>query len=376
MRVTWRLGALLGLLALAPLRVIAQDAADTPPLRLGVAQDDADAPPLHIGVTESPPLAMRQPDGSWSGLAVDLWERVADTLDLHYEWVPIELDQVAPMMIAGSLDAAIGAIPVTPEGDTDYDFSLPYLATGLGFAQRVNDALHWELVWQTLLSTRLLPILGAIVIGVVLVGIVIALVERRHNATDFGGPLRQSVSTGVWWAAVTMTTVGYGDATPKTTPGRALALLWMFVGVIAVAILTATVTSVLTLSHLRGTVQHPSDLLRLRLGAVPGGAGAEYLADRATPYKPYPDYEAGMTALKNQQIDALVANIPSLRYFVHRQWHGELEVSPIALEALLYSIAVPQDSPLRSRIDQTLLRITHEDSWREIERRYLGVDHR
>jgi polar amino acid transport system substrate-binding protein len=362
MGVIRRLGALLVLLALAPC--------------VGVAQDDADAPVLRIGVAESPPLAMRQADGTWSGLGVDLWSRVADTLDLRYEWVPIELDQVTQMMVDGSLDAALGAIPVTPEGEADYDFSQPYLATGLGFAQRMNDPLHWELVWQTLLSTRLLSILGAIVIGVVLVGIIIALVERRHNSTDFGGPLRQSVSTGVWWAAVTMTTVGYGDATPKTAPGRALALLWMFVGVVAVAILTATVTSVLTLSHLRGTVQRPADLLRLRLGAIPGGAGADYLDDRATPYKSYADYDSGLQALKNKEIDALVANIPSLRYLVHLKWHGDLEVSPIALEALLYSIAVPENSPLRSRIDETLLRITHEDSWREVERRYLGIDHR
>jgi ABC-type amino acid transport substrate-binding protein len=358
----WRLGALLALFVVAPARLVAQDQAGTAPLRVGVA--------------ESPPLAMLQADGTWSGLGVDLWVRVADALDLRYTWVPVKLDQVTQMLSDGSLDAALGAIPVTPEGEAQYDFTQPYLATGLGFAQRMNDPLHWELVWQTLLSTRLLSILGAIIVGVLLVGVIIALVERRHNATDFGGPLRQSVSTGVWWAAVTMTTVGYGDATPKTGAGRALALLWMFVGVVAVAILTATVTSVLTLSHLRGTVQHPADLLRLRLGAVPGGAGADYLTDRGTPFKSYLDYETGLKALQHEEIDALVANIPSLRYLVHTLWHGELEVSPIALEALLYSIAVPQDSPLRSRIDQTLLRITHEDSWREVERRYLGLDHR
>ena len=36
---------------------------------------------------------------------------------------------------------------------------------------------------------------------------------------------------GVWWAMTTMTTVGYGDHVPETTPGRVIAALIMIVGV-------------------------------------------------------------------------------------------------------------------------------------------------
>jgi ABC-type amino acid transport substrate-binding protein len=339
---------------------------------LAAAQAPATERTLVVGVVDSPPLAIPQADGSWSGLTVDLWARIAGERGWHFELKPIPLGDVAQALHDGTLDAALGAVAVTPEGEAQHDFSQPYLATGLGFAQRMTDTLHWDVLWQTLLSTRLLSVVAAIVIGVLLVGLVIALVERRQNATDFGGSLSHGVSTGVWWAAVTMTTVGYGDATPKTAPGRALALLWMFVGVGAVAILTATVTSILTLSHLRGTVQHPADLLRLRLGAVPGGAGAEYLTDRHAPFVSYASYEAGLAALHDGEIQAFVANIPTLRFLVTNQWHAQLEVSPIALEAVLYAIALPDDSPLREPIDAVLVRIVHEDSWRDSERRYLG----
>ena len=37
-----------------------------------------------------------------------------------------------------------------------------------------------------------------------------------------------------WWAAVTMTTVGYGDKTPVTTGGRIVGLVWMFTSVIVI----------------------------------------------------------------------------------------------------------------------------------------------
>ncbi|HEY7629373.1 MAG TPA: potassium channel family protein [Thermoleophilaceae bacterium] len=44
---------------------------------------------------------------------------------------------------------------------------------------------------------------------------------------------------GVWWAMSTVTTVGYGDEYPTTTPGRLIAVVLMLVGIGFVAILTA-----------------------------------------------------------------------------------------------------------------------------------------
>jgi voltage-gated potassium channel len=48
---------------------------------------------------------------------------------------------------------------------------------------------------------------------------------------------------GVWWAVVTVTTVGYGDLYPHTVPGRIIAIVVMLVGVGFLAVLTATVAS-------------------------------------------------------------------------------------------------------------------------------------
>ncbi len=53
----------------------------------------------------------------------------------------------------------------------------------------------------------------------------------------------QTVGDGIWWAIVTLATVGYGDIVPQSTWGRVVGTVVIVVGVIFLSFLTATVTS-------------------------------------------------------------------------------------------------------------------------------------
>src|SRR6476646_12148963 len=48
---------------------------------------------------------------------------------------------------------------------------------------------------------------------------------------------------GMWWALQTVTTVGYGDVTPKHSSGRIVASFVMLEGIAFLAIVTAAITS-------------------------------------------------------------------------------------------------------------------------------------
>jgi voltage-gated potassium channel len=52
-----------------------------------------------------------------------------------------------------------------------------------------------------------------------------------------------SVWVGMWWALQTVTTVGYGDVTPREPIGRIVASLVMLEGIAFLAIITAAITS-------------------------------------------------------------------------------------------------------------------------------------
>ena len=76
------------------------------------------------------------------------------------------------------------------------------------------------------------------VLTVVVSSAAVWLAERespRSNIRDFW--------TAVWWAMETITTVGYGDHHPTTTPGKLVATGLMVVGVALVGVITATVVT-------------------------------------------------------------------------------------------------------------------------------------
>jgi voltage-gated potassium channel len=66
-----------------------------------------------------------------------------------------------------------------------------------------------------------------------------------------GGPGGPSFFDWLWWSIVTLTTVGYGDITPKSFPGRMIGVLLMFGGIGILSMLTATIASFLVQLRLR-----------------------------------------------------------------------------------------------------------------------------
>jgi voltage-gated potassium channel len=92
---------------------------------------------------------------------------------------------------------------------------------------------------------------------VVIAGVLMWVLDHK----EFG-----SVWLGMWWAIQTVTTVGYGDITPKDVLGRLVAALVMLQGIAFIAIITAVITSsfVARAARARDSAQAEDEMAELR----------------------------------------------------------------------------------------------------------------
>jgi voltage-gated potassium channel len=93
-------------------------------------------------------------------------------------------------------------------------------------------------------SRKIFVFLLTVVTIVVVVGTLMYVIEgERHGFT--------SIPLSIYWAVVTLTTVGYGDLAPATPLGRALAVVLMLTGYGIIAVPTGIVTVELTRASMR-----------------------------------------------------------------------------------------------------------------------------
>ncbi len=76
----------------------------------------------------------------------------------------------------------------------------------------------------------------------VIIGSLMYVIEGEANGFT-------SIPRSIYWAIVTMTTVGYGDISPKTSPGQALAAMLIILGYSIIVVPTGIVSTELTLKN-------------------------------------------------------------------------------------------------------------------------------
>ncbi len=327
---------------------------------------------LRIGTRVAPPFAMRGVDGRWEGISIALLAAIAERLHFRYDLVETSLKDMVDGVAAGRLDASIAAMSVTQAREKVIDFSNPYFHSGLGVAVAAVQRASFLAVLDALSSRTFLVTLAALVALLLGVGALAWLAERRHNPGQFEAAAARGLFSGFWWAAVTMTTVGYGDKSPVTVAGRLLGILWMFSAVILTSLVTAQLSATLTAERIVSRVTTVADLSKVRVGNVADSASIGPLHALGVRPIGYPDIESGLAALTAGKIDAFVHDEPILVWL--RDSVEGVTIAPLRFAPEDYAIVLPEDSPYREAINQALLEVLASDQWPVTLRYYLGPD--
>jgi ABC-type amino acid transport substrate-binding protein len=252
------------------------------------------------------------------------------------------------------------------------DFSQSYLKSGLSIAVPAEESEYrWLRVFKGIFSKHILKAIGFLGLLSMVAGTIVWLFERRKNDEMFGDGTAGGIGHGIWWAVVTMTTVGYGDKAPKTAGGRIVALIWMLFSIIFIASFTANITTSLTITELKGKVHGLNDLYNSKVGSVSQSEGFDFLTKQGIAVIPFEGIQDGLEAVASRKIDAFVLNEQVLKYLTKKEFPGRVQVLPGIYDDYFVSIALPQNSLLRKPINKALLKLMKTESWAELRRRYI-----
>ena len=327
---------------------------------------------LLVGAIIAPPLYMKTAGNRWEGFAVELWQAVAQGMGTPFEFREFStLEQLLDALEKREIDV-IPSLGVEERFQSTMDFSQSYLKSGLSIAVAAEGyEYRWFRIFESIFSRHILKAIGFLLLLSLITGILVWSFERRKNSEMFGDGTVGGIGHGIWWAMVTMTTVGYGDKAPKTIGGRIIALMWMIFSIIFIASFTANITTSLTITELRGKVRGFNDLYNARVGSIPRSEGFDYLTKQGIAAIPFKSTQEGLEGVANKEVDAFVLNEQILKDLVKRQFPGRVQVLPGTFDEYFVSMALQDKSPLRKPINKALLKFMKTQNWLELRNRYM-----
>ena len=217
----------------------------------------------------------------------------------------------------------------------------------------------------------MLRLFAFLILSILVAGHFIWLIERRRNP-EFPQTYLKGVWEGIWWATITVTTVGYGDKVPTGRLGRIFGMVWVFAGLFIIANFTAGVTTQLTLQTLNGIIKGPEYLRGKDVVTVAGSTSDAWLNNERIGHRTVETIEEAYGLLDSGSVQAIVYDHPVLLYYALQNEDKGYIVPGEAFNKEDYGIAYPTGSPLREDINRALLTLLENGTYEQIYSKWYG----
>ena len=314
---------------------------------------------------------MRQGDG-FAGFSIDLLDQISKRAGFTYRLhsvssVGAQLAEVEN----GQADLAIAGISITRAREQSVDFSYPMYSSGLQVMVSATGRAPRPSLLRA--SAQLWRPLAGILVMLFVVAHLAWLVESRRNPEHFPRPYFKGIGEGLWWGSVTLTTVGYGDRTPRSVWGRLLAMVWMLTAIVLIANLTARITTSFTVQQLRSSINGPDDLSAKRVATVRATTSSDFLENRGLSPVKVDSISSAFQMLEEHRVDAVVYDSPALLYYVNTKGRGAVRVVGAIFAPQDYGIAVRLGDPMRKKINEAILSLVEDGTYARIQKTWFGA---
>lgn len=327
---------------------------------------------LTVGYTTAPPFIIQNND-RLEGINIWLWKRVAKDLDLPYRMARMDFSSMLDSLTTGGIDISINPLTMTGERSKRMEFTHSFYASNATIA--ISEQSSFQKLIQFMQGFLNLNFLKGflILISIIMVfGFMGWYFERRDNPEHFRGGIK-GLWDGLWWSAVTLTTVGYGDKAPKSGFGKVSALILMFTGLLFISGLTASIASNLTVNQLNNSPDGFNEFKQRAVGTVKNTGTVQFL--RSHFFKninEYPNVTSGLTDLGNKKIEAFVYDEPILKYRIQQDSSLQnLTILPLKFDVQFYAFGIAKNRPqLEQKISQRILEIIETEGWQIVLNEY------
>lgn len=342
---------------------------------IGVVNATESSDTLRVGIYQAPPFVVKGSNG-YTGVSIDLWEHIASEMDIDYTYIEYsDAIGIIRSLDYDELDISINPLGNSPSRMERFQVSQPFYISSVGVATTISSQSQFQIFINNFFSRDFLNIILLLFLILLTFGTILWFAERRVNKYQFR-PGIKGLFDGLWWAAVTMTTVGYGDKAPKTHLGKAIAIVWMFTAIIIISGFTATIASTLTVNTLEANISKLEDLQQVNEIGVVGASDAEFFMQQhdLKPSQIYRTPVQALRALSKKKIEVLVSDKTTTEYLIETYDMGDhLRLLPLTFQKQYRSFFMPKMQPLFDEVNKQLITRIQSTSWNESLKKY-GLD--
>ncbi len=330
---------------------------------------------ITVGTIERPPFSFHDERGNLTGFTVELWQKIAERIDIDFVWQQQQsFSTLISDTVSNKTDLAVANISITASREKQADFSHSIFESGMAVAvKRGASASYFTLIWES----GIILFLGGAFLLLLFIAHVVWFFERnidnpRHDyfRDDYIG----GVWDAFWWAFIIMTMGGFENEVPQKLVNRILAIFWIIVSLFFISTLTAKITTALTVAELRTGIVSYKDLRGKKVGVTEGSSHQTFLQEVGIKTVSYPSLEALYADLRDEKINAIVADLSILSYYASHDGASWMLVAGATFNLENYGIIFPEKSPYLERIDTALLQLREEGVYRELHEKYFGKE--
>ena len=317
-------------------------------------------------------------DGRRAGYAAELWEKLAREMKADYEVQAVgSAQEIIDALKNKTADVGVGAISVTSQREEVIDFSQPFYESGLQVLVTAASGSFADNIVAIVKNLFNLELIGAFLLLMAAMFLISHLVwrfEHKVNSDMWPKEYKAGMWESFWWTISTLLVGGADNKGPVGVGGRIVAIVWMLSATVLVSLLTASFTTTLTINTLKGDINGPGDLPGRKVATVKGSTAENWLNAKGAKVVLLGDVMECISALKNGDVNAVVYDAPVLKYEAGKLHDDSLQMVGPVFERQNYAFALQQDSPLRERLNQALLKLTEQGAGTELRQKFFGED--